>query len=493
MRRLFGSVGLCLWASVAPALTADALWQSWQNAAAKAEVPLNAGTVLRDGPQITLQDVTVGPDGSGGGPRAVVTLPQVVLRGGADGGVSVDLGQARFDGGKSPNRVALQLRQSDLTLQFRETEDGLSWEAAAKDLALAIFAEDLGGIAEDVGVLPPLRNTKGDVTLRDFAATGWQRMLDGVAVEAHLSAGRVTYDVSHTDPVARTGKHQTGGQDDLVVDLSYATPKGVFGLSGDLLDNLDAGLRMSLAMASAASESRDSFTMPGGLVDVVLGSGPGSAKVDLGPEGLRVDGAQNDISMTMHSRALFGGDLILGLGAAAMEVVVPLTGTAPQSTALRIKVENLATVAGVWDKFDPERLLPRLPASFNLDIDGMLSPTVIRQFFEDPTQIKGAGSQLTLHSATLNAAGASLRALGAVTFTDSPTGYEGQAEVRLTGSAKLLDSLIAIGVVPNRIATGLRMGLAMGFDREGDAGDVLVSKIEARPDGSLYVNGARMR
>lgn len=482
--RVLIAAGLVCWGGVVQALTPDEVWANWQAQALAFEVPVSAGTVQRDGAVLTLRDVRIGV------PEAVLTVSQVVLRPGEGGRVVLsDLGAVRFDGGQSANLVRMQLRHSGLVAEFT---DG-SWTVRADDLALAVFGEDRGALADDIGVVPPLRNTRGEVVVQDVMASGRQVLTKGVDLGLQLRVGTLTYDLTHRDPVTGFDRLQSGGQTDFTLDLAYAAPKGVAGFGDDLRAAVAAGLVMSLHSTSSASQTRENVAMRGAVVDVAYDGGAGTVSGAVGPQGVRLSMTQQAASVTLASRSLFGGDLSFGLGTLAFEVVVPLIGTAPQKTALRLTVDDLATTAAVWDRVDPQRLLPRLPAALTVDADGMASPDDVQALIAGRLGATAGQNQATLNSLALSVAGASLTATGEMALAEGAAGFAGTADVRLEGSGRLIDSLIALGLIAPDAVSALRIGLAMGFDPEGETGDVLVSRIEAGADGSLRVNGARMR
>ena len=69
---------------------------------------------------------------------------------------------------------------------------------------------------------------------------------------------------------------------------------------------------------------------------------------------------------------------------------------------------------------------------------------------------------------------------------------EGVLDGTVSGLARLVDAVAAAGFVAEGDLMPLRAGIAMVFDA-GPGPDALTTHVEARPDGSLYVNGARMQ
>jgi len=151
--------------------------------------------------------------------------------------------------------------------------------------------------------------------------------------------------------------------------------------------------------------------------------------------------------------------------------------------------------------FDPMAQLPRDPATLILDISG--AARMLVDIF-DPSRPPTMPTPGELHALDLNElqltfGGAELTGDGAFTFdnTDMVT-YDGfpkplgSVSLKLLGGNGLLDKLIAMGVVPEEQAMGVRM-MAGLFANAGPGPDELNSTIEVREDGGLYANGQRLK
>jgi hypothetical protein len=110
----------------------------------------------------------------------------------------------------------------------------------------------------------------------------------------------------------------------------------------------------------------------------------------------------------------------------------------------------------------------------------------------------GELNALDLTQLQLKLAGAQVDGKGALTFdnTDLTTfqgvpAPTGQIDVTLTGINALLDTLVAMGLIPEDQVMGARMMLAM-FAKPGETPDTLVSTIEFKDKG-LYANGQRLQ
>jgi hypothetical protein len=104
-----------------------------------------------------------------------------------------------------------------------------------------------------------------------------------------------------------------------------------------------------------------------------------------------------------------------------------------------------------------------------------------------------------VNALTLALAGARLTGGGDFTFDNDdlstfpgmpkPTGA---LELELTGGNALLDTLVAMGLLPQEQAMGARMMLGM-FARPGSSPDSLTSRIEVTEEGQVLANGQRLR
>jgi hypothetical protein len=67
----------------------------------------------------------------------------------------------------------------------------------------------------------------------------------------------------------------------------------------------------------------------------------------------------------------------------------------------------------------------------------------------------------------------------------------GAIDLTLTGANKLMDNLVAAGLVPEDQIMGARMMLGLFAVPTGD--DAMASKIEFKEDGGIYANGQRIQ
>ncbi len=180
-------------------------------------------------------------------------------------------------------------------------------------------------------------------------------------------------------------------------------------------------------------------------------------------------------------------------------------GTAMMSFALGVVLDGFQVSDLIWSIIDAPGQLPHDPATVILETSGL-----VKLFFDlmDPEQMvmvesgeamPGELNELTLHELEVSAAGATLTGQGAFTFdnTDLSTfdglpAPTGSVDLMLVGGNGLLDTLVAMGLIPEEEAMVARMMMGL-FAIPGDGEDTLTSKIEVNGDGSISANGQRLR
>lgn len=177
----------------------------------------------------------------------------------------------------------------------------------------------------------------------------------------------------------------------------------------------------------------------------------------------------------------------------AMELIFPLLPSdEPQDFRLFLSVLGLETEEDIWNLFDPAAQIPRDAIDLVIDLEG--SALLTQDPFDPETDVPLSEAEARLNDFRLRIAGAELTGNGEISGTaagDMPQG-EGRLEMALTGANTLLDTLVAMGLVPDDQAMGARMMLSL-FARPGNGPDTLVSTIELNADGSIIANGQRIK
>ncbi|WP_457645362.1 DUF2125 domain-containing protein, partial [Profundibacter sp.] len=175
----------------------------------------------------------------------------------------------------------------------------------------------------------------------------------------------------------------------------------------------------------------------------------------------------------------------------------------PKDLNLTVKLVDFNVNDMIWGMADPMGKLPHDPATIVLDIDGkanwfvdIMDPESAQSSDLD---MPGKLKELSLNALQVKVAGADLTGNGAFTFNnddletfDGIPAPTGEINLKLVGGNGLLDNLVAMGLLPEDQAMGVRMMTGM-FAVAGEGEDTLTSKIEVNGDGSILANGQRIK
>jgi len=162
--------------------------------------------------------------------------------------------------------------------------------------------------------------------------------------------------------------------------------------------------------------------------------------------------------------------------------------------ALAMSMEDLVLDEAIWGMFDPTGAIPRQPATLRIDLGAealwMSDSFGTALQNEQPPFIP---QSMELRDLFLTFGGASFAATGEGILSAQTGQPSGTAQMELNGVLSLIDTLSQIGLIPVAQAMMAR-GMLPQFTRPGpDGPDHLISDIEAMPDGSIFVNGTRVK
>ena len=235
-------------------------------------------------------------------------------------------------------------------------------------------------------------------------------------------------------------------------------------------------------------------------LDLGISTAGGSYFIAEDTSGARYNGTYKDVKATAEfGRNIGFPKMEFSLAEASAQLQIPLVpGDDPQDIALSATLTDLEIDPALWSMFDPEKLLPRVPASLVVDASGevILTEDISTPEFAEKsvTELPGQINNLKIDEFLLSLAGTELTGDGDLTF-DNQSGFPmpiGVANLALTGGETLIDTLVTLGLVPEQQAAFARMMTGM-MGRTGDDPDTLVSAIEMKEDGSILANGQRIR
>ncbi|RYG91111.1 DUF2125 domain-containing protein [Loktanella sp. IMCC34160] len=213
-------------------------------------------------------------------------------------------------------------------------------------------------------------------------------------------------------------------------------------------------------------------------------------------------GAENVAISVMGGQVPFPVDLSLAEYGASIDM--PMTRTEePVPFGMSINLTELAVNDMIWMMLDPGSMLPHDPATAQIDLTG-----TTKLFFDildreqamamENAEVPGELHSLTLNDLNLSIAGAMVSGQGSFEFDNSDMMTfggmprpEGKLELEGKGLNGLMDTLVAMGYVPEEQVMGFRMMMGMFATVVGD--DHLTSTLEVNSEAHVLVNGQRIQ
>ncbi|ROU02972.1 hypothetical protein EAT49_06645 [Histidinibacterium lentulum] len=275
----------------------------------------------------------------------------------------------------------------------------------------------------------------------------------------------------------------------------------------DLASSIRAGLSLDVTTRSEGLSSISITSDPmNGESRQVSETATSEGRVSLGEAGLSIEGSTGEASLEYEDTLLIPFTIRAGVLGSQFLMQMPLLASdTPQGARLALAFEGLSLDERLVRLLDPSELLPRDPISFEFDIEGeMMVLADLVDFLTLGEMINGGVSpveptSVTLNSGAFSGAGVGLTSSGSFTIDlNDPTFLDGlpfrptgSAQARATGVNGLIDTLVTMGLVAEEDAGIARLGLGMFSRNLGD--DVLESSLEVTPEGSITVNGNRIR
>ena len=481
--------------SVAPAfaLTPEEVWAMWQSQTSAQGQSLTAANTSRAGDTLVLNGVVSAFAPEGGEVRVRADIGTVLMRA-VDGAVEITLADSYpvTIEGDGPGNAVLRVSHPGLLMTAEGQDGAIGYTFAAPTLSITLesfeapepfeasFALTFAGIEGSYA-------TSGTDELEigaDFAA---ESMTLAIAAQDPAEPGKFILDWTSADIAITGGGVLVPGAapaDDLpallragmIVDTDYAF--GATTIAVDAADETGAPVRFGATFdstsfgAGLAADAISYSTLTEGLSMLIAGG-----------------------DMPFPELSVMAAEVGLGF-------LVPLAAAdEPSNANVAFRLVDLVLPDDIWNMGDPMGQLPRGPVTAILDASGLVKVLVD---LLTPEAMEGAAPPVELHALEIGelqfkAVGADLTGAGSFTFDNSdlesfdglprPTGA---LDLRLVGGNALLDTLGAMGLIPQDQMMGARMMLGL-FARPGDGPDTLVSKIEVTPDGAVLANGQRIR
>ncbi len=491
----------------AAALTPEELWSAWQAQVASFGATLEAEAVPGPGGALTLRNFRAAEPGGVPEPLPPESPVQEVTLTPAEGGaVTIDLVglPERIDiPTGDPPTGDLRVETRGLALTARDGQGGIAYEAAVDSLTVA--------------TIPPVDGPDGGAGMGDFAAE-----VAGLAVgtSGGIGAGdrfEVTFGMDgfaylvDTGATTGLGSRQSGraqGAQSFTMAFTLPASAGLVEI-GQAMEGLEGaaagqafggyladGLGLALRYENGASTQEawvEGFPFSYSYTSAFE---PGGMNLSFDRTGLAVSGASGGGSGEVSSPSLPIPSVDVGFGPFDFEFRVPI-GPEAGDWRYRFALADVTVNEEAWAALDPQGLLPRGPARAVVDVGGRMTLDLA-----EITGAQAAGAtppapeieSLEVRGLDVTVAGVEATGEGSFTF-DNATGVPvpvGRATARVAGLDRMLDALVSLGWITTEDARNARLGLAVVF-RAGDGPDVRVTEVEARPGGSVFVNGVQVR
>lgn len=358
------------------------------------------------------------------------------------------------------------------------------------------FAPDFGdGMAFDLG---------GQAEAFDSVTTVRPGAVYSITNEYEQGAFSVEYEVStieNTDDdgfaISNTTRYGASTSTALI-----ELPEGMNIL--DFETALRAGFQMSVVSRYADSFGETIQDMMGNVSVQRQATGPTSAEIAFGAEGLYLAADVETVDFLMNDASII--PLPITFTAESIDIVYDLpvlSSEQPADFRLRIAAEALNVSDDLWSLVDASGQLPRAPLGLTFDVGGQVTLGFDLMDIEYYGSLGPIGTpdialnSLDVMDVSLSALDAGMSANGSFTFDNDDMqtipGFprpEGRLTVDTRNVQAALDQLEAAGLVGPSELSGARMGLAMFSTVTGEGTTETV--VEVNGDGHVIVNGQRM-
>jgi hypothetical protein len=479
-------------------VTAEDIWRDWQTYLTGFGYEVT-GTPQRSAGRMIIPDLGLAQDIPEEGGRMEIRMGRIELAERGDGTVAViypetmPMALAFMPDGEEAITAVLTLAHTGLEITASGTPEALRYVYVADELSLALGEVTIGGEPQD--------SLEGLLGLTGIAGTSVMQP-DGTARQLvqDMTSGPVRYALRFDLPEEGNGFDYSGNAETMSYDTRMRLPDGID--MARMGEALNSGLEIEGRMRLGAGEGRYLVTEAGETTRAASQSARTTLDFALSAEGVTYGGEVAEMQTEMEVPML---PMPLSYEAARMagKFTMPMTpGETPSDFGLLFDLSAIKLSESIWALFDPGSSLPRDPMDVLIDLSGKGRLTVDLFDPEKMAAIEASGEapgeieRLDLNRLLISAAGAKLTGSGGVDI-DSAGGMEmppaeGAVDLRLEGGNALLERLVAMGIVSQDQAMMVGMMAGM-FAQAAEGEDTLTSRVEVKKDGSLTVNGQKLR
>lgn len=476
-------------------VTARQVWDAWQGSfsAYGPDATLTTGAEDDSSGTLTVSDLNFRFDD--GTSVMSATVPEIVFRENGDGTVTVDMANSMSMAmtGDDGTEIDISLTISGDDTQVSGTPEAMSLAITADQYVIAVdrLVSPGGPVDGDIRFALNAVNGSYDITTGDIRDTRYDLKAESVDILVDVASPQ------DDGTVMLSGKIEgiaTAGSMSAPADMDFSDPTAMFG------GNFSAGGSYTTGPAAYII----AIDSPEAKVSGTSTSGPGTLAASIGADGVNYEGSVSDVAVELTSSEI-PFPLKLSASSYGFGIAMPLGPTdAPVPFKLKLDLSDLSVNDEVWAMADPAGTFPHDPATVRIDLSGAaqldtnLTDPAGMEAMAASTKFPGKLESLNLNELTVDAVGLRIDGTGAFTFDNSDTTTfqgmprpEGKVTLDVVGINKLIDNLVAMGLVPEDQVMMGRMVMGMFATPTGD--DALQSVIEINAQGQVMANGQRIR
>ncbi len=485
-------------------VTSEQVWADWQAYMGASGYSLSA-TETRNGDALDVTDIVMVTEIPEEDVKVTLTMGQMSLVDNGNGTVSIELPETLPVGvlveaaGEDPVNVVASYTTKDWSGIVSGDPDDIIYTYSAAEIGLAIDE-----LTFDEVTVPMSAIGKVEMKIANLAASSKSKSGALYEIAQKITTGPLSYIVDATDPDGAEGRLIVqGGAASLDSAVLAALPAD--GDMNDMAGMLAKGFSVDGEMTFSGGSMDINFNDDGEIFQWKSTSASSAFGV-----GMNVDGLNYSLSSTAQDISMAGTDIPFPIEVSAQEngvsLQMPVTARDDlQPFGMDVTLADFVMSDLLWGLVDPTGQLPRDPATVAVALSGTAKLLVDLM---DPMAMAQAGSggeqpgelhSLDVKGLTVRAAGAELLGEGAFTFDNSDlTTFDGlpaptgKLNLSLAGGNGLLDKLVAMGLIPDQEASGVRMMMGL-FAVPGSAPDTLTSTIEVQGNGQIFANGQRIQ
>lgn len=487
--------GSAAWADV----TADQVWSDFKGYLEGMGYTIN-GTEQSAGGTITISNLALAMDLPDQGGTSTMALDSIAFSEIGDGRVRVSLPDSMpITFAATPPDAEdvsgiIDYTQSGFDMIVSGDPDNMSYDYSADTMAFALGNLIVDGTPVDIG--------QARMQFTDMSGNSTTRGSDLRQIAQTMTIAAMSYVVDIANPDAPSGRiSATGGLENLGFEGTITLPADID--MTDMAAAMQAGFSVNGGYSYENGTSEFMFTDNDQIFEGNTASDAGRLTVRMNNASMDYSGEATGIAMN-YSGSEIPLPVSVTMGTAGFNMLFPISETdEPTDFGLGLTFADVAISDAIWGMIDPAGQLPREPATLQFNLSGQARLT--QDLMDQQAMMDGAGTPpgelhaLSVNTLTLALAGARLTGSGAFTFdNDDLTTFPGMPkptgalDLQLIGGNALMDTLVAMGLLPQEQAMGARMMMGL-FARPGDGPDSLTSRIEVNEDGQVLANGQRLR